>query len=101
LRIKPNFFYLGSFLDLLKTTYKLPEGKNVRLILAGGYDPRLAENIEHFEELTEIVDELRLSPGDIKLLKSPSDEEKVKLLKTSQALIYTPSGNSKYTFPRL
>jgi hypothetical protein len=29
----------------------------VRLVLAGGYDPRLPENVEHLQELKQLVGE--------------------------------------------
>lgn len=64
----------------------------MRLIIAGGYDSRVAENIEHFDELSQMAEDLDFSPEEIIFMRSPSDNEKLKLLKTSQSLIYTPSG---------
>ena len=65
--------------------------------MAGGYDNRVAENREHFDELTTLTTELGLNPDDeVTFLKSPSDAEKLRLLKTSNALLYTPSGNCRY-----
>ena len=32
----------------------------VHLVMAGGYDPRVAENVEHFVELSAVVAELGL-----------------------------------------
>lgn len=59
------------------------------LYIAGGYDPRVTENIEHYEELVKIVDEFGLSDS-VTFLKSPSDEEKKFLLQNCTALLYTP-----------
>ncbi len=73
----------------LKTKVDQP----IQLIMAGGYDNRVSENREHFEELTSLAYVLGLdSENEILFLKSPSDSEKLRLLKTSNALLYTPSG---------
>ena len=37
-----------------------PGQKDCRLVVAGGYDPRLAENVEHLRELQELTAELGL-----------------------------------------
>lgn len=29
--------------------------EKIHLVMAGGYDPRVAENVEHFQELTDLV----------------------------------------------
>ncbi len=71
---------------MLKKT--LP-GENLKLILAGGYEPHNAEHVAHFRELTQLS--RRLCPeGDVALLKSPSEEEKRDLFHSSAALLYTP-----------
>lgn len=31
------------------------------LVMAGGYDKRLAENVEHFEEISRLIDELGMA----------------------------------------
>ena len=33
------------------------DARRLRLVLAGGWDPRLRENVEYFEELEELVRE--------------------------------------------
>lgn len=71
--------------------------KPVKLVMAGGYDNRVAENREHFHELTTMTTELGLNANDeVTFLKSPSDAEKLRLLKTSHALLYTPSGMTHF-----
>ena len=62
-----------------------------KLIIAGGYDNRVEENVQHFNELVNLAEDLGVS-SKVEFLKSPSDEEKVKLLLTSNCLMYTPSG---------
>ncbi|KAF4524466.1 hypothetical protein B566_EDAN013080 [Ephemera danica] len=62
----------------------------VYLVMAGGYDSRVAENREHYEELSLLVQSLKL--GDkVCLLKSPSDDAKLALLKACSCLVYTPA----------
>merc|ERR1719312_2236968 len=62
-----------------------------RLVLAGGYDNRVTENVEHFKELVNLAQEHGVL-DKIVFLKSPSDQEKVWLLKNCSCLIYTPAG---------
>lgn len=78
--------------DSLKSNYKLPDGKKVKLVLAGTYNNKDPESVEYFRELTLLVEKLGLQPDEISLLRSPSDKDKLRLFKTSQALVYTPRG---------
>lgn len=71
---------------MLKSVLTNPK---IHLIMAGGYDERLSENVEYYEELKKIAHSLNLD-DDITFLRSPSDEIKTRLLKNSQALLYTP-----------
>ncbi|XP_043279865.1 alpha-1,3/1,6-mannosyltransferase ALG2 [Venturia canescens] len=61
----------------------------VYLVMAGGYDKRVDENVEHHLELVQLVDQLDLNDKVI-FLKSPSDVAKVSLLVNCTLLIYTP-----------
>ena len=63
---------------------------DVKLIIAGGYDDRVSENVQHFAELRDLVDERDLI-DDVIFLKSPSDVEKITLLAIANVLVYTPS----------
>ena len=56
-----------------------------RLVMAGGYDSRVAENLEHRTELGRLVDELGVADR-VTFLESPSDEEKIWLLQ--KVIIY-------------
>ena len=57
--------------------------------MAGGYDERVVENREHYEELCQLRDELKLQ-DNISFLRSFSDSQKRTLLHNSTCLIYTP-----------
>ncbi|XP_014280464.1 alpha-1,3/1,6-mannosyltransferase ALG2 [Halyomorpha halys] len=59
------------------------------LVIAGGYDPRVTENVEYFLELQKISTSLQIE-NKVYFLKSPSDADKIYLLNRSDCLIYTP-----------
>jgi len=62
-----------------------------RLIVAGGYDSRVLENVDHHQELLELAQNLSVADRVI-FLRSFSDSEKVWLLRESSCLVYTPAG---------
>jgi alpha-1,3/alpha-1,6-mannosyltransferase len=69
-----------------------------KLILAGGYDLREAENVEYDLELRALCSEKKLSisdfpnfSGDVVFFRSFKDEEKVWLLSRCRCVLYTPS----------
>lgn len=64
--------------------------KNVKLVLAGGYDQRLQENVQHYQELEDLVKQRGLQ-NSVMLLKNITDEERKALLSGSLAVLYTPS----------
>lgn len=81
------------------------ERKNTRLVIAGGYDSRVAENVSTYMELCELADSLKLKhataktvitaqsiPDDISVLflHSVPNAFKSTLLATSRLLVYTP-----------
>lgn len=59
------------------------------LIIAGGYDERIAENKEYFVELQDIAEKCGVS-SQVSFLKSPSDSEKQMLFHSCTAVLYTP-----------
>lgn len=74
-----------------------------RLVIAGGFDPRVQENVEYLHELTTLCDHLKLTNFTIrgKLIMMPPLTEvlflpsiksalKVSLIKQAQLLLYTP-----------
>ncbi|NXF99667.1 ALG2 mannosyltransferase, partial [Sakesphorus luctuosus] len=62
----------------------------VHLVVAGGYDKRVLENVEHYEELRRLA--ARLGVNDhVTFLRSFSDEQKISLFSNSVCVLYTPS----------
>lgn len=70
----------------------MPPGQSagVHLVVAGGYDERVAENVQHYGELKALATQLGLG-ATVTFLRSPSDALKVALLRGSTAVLYTPS----------
>jgi alpha-1,3/alpha-1,6-mannosyltransferase len=81
------------------------ERKDARLVIAGGYDPRVVENTTTYAELCELADGLQLKhataktvisaqsiPDEISILflHSVPGAFKTTLLATSRLLVYTP-----------
>lgn len=70
-----------------------------QLVVAGGYDTRVAENVEHYDELVELASSLGLSTSDypdrsakVVFLRSFSEQERTNLLDACQCVVYTPAG---------
>lgn len=61
----------------------------VKLLLAGGYDTRVQENVEYYEEIQAVVIKEQLQ-DKVEYKRSFSDAEKLTLLSSATALIYTP-----------
>lgn len=74
--------------SILKKNLKL--NFDCHLVMAGGYDLRVSENVEHFLELKSLLKTLDLE-DDVSLMRSITDKQKIMLLKTSFCLIYTPT----------
>ena len=70
--------------------FTLSLSKNKRqdhlLVVAGGYDDAVVENVEHYEELTALSEGI----DNIKFLRSISNEQRLTLLEHSDILLYTP-----------
>ncbi|BFF97042.1 alpha-1-3/1-6-mannosyltransferase ALG2 [Drosophila madeirensis] len=86
---KKNHALALQSLRLLGDTLSAADFKRCRLIIAGGYDTRCHENVEHYAELEQLTTELDLQEHVI-LLRSPTDEEKCSLLHAAHCLLYTP-----------
>ena len=67
-------------------TKKYPTAK---LIIAGGYDLKVSENLEVEQELQSVVNYNHLE-SNVELRKNISDDDKWNLIATSTAVIYTP-----------
>ncbi|KAG0710759.1 Alpha-1,3/1,6-mannosyltransferase ALG2 [Chionoecetes opilio] len=61
----------------------------LHLMLAGGYDQHLQENVEHYTELVNSAKSLGIV-DKVTFLKSPEDRVKVALLRAAKCLLYTP-----------
>ncbi|CAG0887824.1 unnamed protein product, partial [Cyprideis torosa] len=59
------------------------------LVLAGGYDERVEENVEYYKELLMMIVDMKLE-SKVLMLKSPDDKTKISLLKRCGCLLYTP-----------
>ena len=59
------------------------------LVIAGGYDDRLAENVEHHDELVNLASQLDIS-DKVVFLRSISNAQRVMLLTNTDVLLYTP-----------
>mmetsp|Transcript_11684 Transcript_11684/g.17701 ORF Transcript_11684/g.17701 Transcript_11684/m.17701 type:complete len:461 (-) Transcript_11684:88-1470(-) len=60
------------------------------LVIAGGYDSRVKENVEYFEELVKHVQDCGIEKNVV-FRRSIDDEERDQLLTHSTAILYTPS----------
>ncbi|KAJ3597827.1 hypothetical protein NHX12_001344 [Muraenolepis orangiensis] len=87
---KKNLGLALEALAALRNTLSSAQMAGVHLVVAGGYDERVAENVRHHTELKELADRLGLE-GRVTFLRSPSDGLKVALLRGSAAVLYTPS----------
>ncbi|KAG0323899.1 Alpha-1,3-mannosyltransferase-like protein [Podila horticola] len=83
------------------------ERAHLRLVIAGGYDTRVVENVEHHQELVQLAEKthglktftLASGHSDVQVpaetqvlfLQSISDAQKLFLLQTARALVYTPT----------
>lgn len=76
-------------LAVLRDNLESKDFERVHLIIAGGYDPKLPENVDHYVELRQLAKDFNLD-DHVTFLKSPSDEEKRALLEKCLALLYTP-----------
>jgi len=81
---------IGLAINALNILQKMKKYADIRLIIAGGYDHRVKENVEHYQELVDLAESLGIS-SKVEFLKSPSDTKKVELLRNADCLIYTPS----------
>ncbi|KAF1528363.1 Alpha-1,3/1,6-mannosyltransferase ALG2, partial [Eudyptula minor] len=66
------------------------EWNEVHLVMAGGYDKRVLENVEHYEELRRLAAKLSIN-DHVTFLRSFSDEQKISLFSNAVCVLYTPS----------
>jgi len=65
------------------------EDQDTVLVVAGGWDPRVAENVEHEQELRALAKELKIT-DKVVFLKSISNDQRLQLLENTKVLLYTP-----------
>ncbi|XP_078093268.1 alpha-1,3/1,6-mannosyltransferase ALG2 [Mustelus asterias] len=87
---KKNLGLALEALHCLRSRLRPADWQRVHLLLAGGYDQRLPENVEHYRELQELAGSLQLADR-VTFLRSFSDRQKVSLLRRSCCVLYTPS----------
>lgn len=80
---------VGLALRALHELLQRRPGCDARLVVAGGYDGRLAENREHLEELKELARSLGLDPR-VAFAPSFTDRQRSLLLAGCRAVLYTP-----------
>lgn len=78
---------LKAFADYLSRTSSAKS--NTFLVVAGGWDPRVVENVEHEQELIKVAEELKITDKVI-FLKSISNDQRLLLLEKTNVLLYTP-----------
>ncbi|RCN32054.1 glycosyltransferase, group 1 family protein, partial [Ancylostoma caninum] len=88
--VKKNIKLAIEAFAYLRTLLSDDEFSKCHLVLAGGYDQLNKENIDYFKELVDYVDFFSLPQKQVTFLRSPSDEEKITLLRRSRAVLYTP-----------
>ncbi|XP_007556284.1 alpha-1,3/1,6-mannosyltransferase ALG2 [Poecilia latipinna] len=87
---KKNLGLALEALAVLRCSLTPAQRAGVHLVVAGGYDDRVTENVQHYNELTELAEQLHLRDC-VTFMRSPSDSVKVVLLQTATAVLYTPS----------
>lgn len=81
---------IGLAIRALPLVGKDDAGNLPGLIIAGGYDTRLAENVEHLLELQALAKDCGVDDRVV-FIKSFSEEQRLALLCACRAVIYTPT----------
>jgi len=76
---------LKAFADYVKKS----ANQDDLLVVAGGWDPRVIENVEHENELRALAKKLDISERVV-FLKSISNDARLLLLENTKVLCYTP-----------
>lgn len=92
----------GHHLALKAFKMLVDKGVRAYLIIAGGYDPRLSENVEYYSEVKRLAKELGLEtaeavtvqienkPHNVRLWRNIPDLAKMDIYEKMRALLYTP-----------
>jgi alpha-1,3/alpha-1,6-mannosyltransferase len=62
---------------------------STKLVLVGGYDPRVKENVEYYSELEHLISSHGLTEKVLMLKNSP-DHLRTQLLRDAEAVVYSP-----------
>eukprot|EP00466_Bigelowiella_natans_P007511 jgi/Bigna1/58578/fgenesh1_pm.115_\ len=78
-----------------KTSHEMADERKTappaKLILAGGYDVRVQENVEYFAELEKLAyEEYKFSKKQVEFIRSFEDAKKRELLVNASCVLYTP-----------
>ncbi|XP_053570455.1 alpha-1,3/1,6-mannosyltransferase ALG2 [Bombina bombina] len=87
---KKNLNLALEALCALRDRLNISDWEKVHLIVAGGYDKRVLENVEHYQELTNIANKYNIDTH-VTFLRSFSDVQKLSLLHNCTCVLYTPS----------
>jgi alpha-1,3/alpha-1,6-mannosyltransferase len=81
---------LQAYALLLEQHPELREGKDkVELVIAGGYDLKVPENIKHREELEQLAKDLGIH-ANVHFYTAISNEARKYLLRNTECVLYTP-----------
>jgi len=87
---KKNLALAVNAMKEIKDACSSDDWEQIHLIMAGGYDERVAENKEYYTDLVTLSRDIGVD-GHVTFLRSFSDEEKIALLRSATCLLYTPS----------
>lgn len=87
-RKKDLVLALRAFAHLRKL---LPDNApSTHLYVIGGYDDRLRENVEYYDELQQLAADLHLDSSLITFVRSFSDQQKREYFSKAHCILYTP-----------
>nr|CAB3221207.1 alpha-1,3/1,6-mannosyltransferase ALG2-like [Phallusia mammillata] len=86
---KKNLSLAIEALDLVRDRVTDAEWKKVHLVMAGGYDQRVEENVNHYRELSKLAEKLKVD-DKVSFLQSISNQKKVALYRRATGVLYTP-----------
>uniref|UniRef100_T1JBD5 BIG2 domain-containing protein n=1 Tax=Strigamia maritima TaxID=126957 RepID=T1JBD5_STRMM len=87
---KKNIGLALKAMSILRERLDESTWSGVHLVVAGGYDSIVSENVEYFRELEILAEALHLDSDHVSFLRSVGDEDKRSLLHHCRCLIYTP-----------
>lgn len=83
---KKNLSLLLDAVEYVRNRGNVKPDQMPPVILAGGYDPKNRENVEHYQELKSRAEKL-----GVQLEHSISDQRRARLLRDALCVVYTPS----------